>query len=56
MFKYGKYTCINMGVYDTSNGKTYTEDMIKQDPKLKEYIEQKMTENIQKTLNMCGRG
>lgn len=51
MIKVGKYTCRNMGVKDTTNGKYYTEEMIKNDPELKKYIERRMNENIQRAYD-----
>lgn len=50
MVKRNGYICETIGVRDTTNGKFYTKAEIDADPKLKEYIEVKMTENICKAI------
>ena len=39
------------GVLDTSSGKRYTPDEVKNNPELKKMIEKKINENINKALS-----
>lgn len=45
-------TCRIGGVLDTSTGRIYSAEEVKNDPALKKYIEKKMNENINRAISV----